>query len=200
MIKIREITSKTFSCELHVRHVSLSGICIWIFALCWFFFDLDRTRVSELHGRGQSKLLHRGHNRTEETLSESAAPHLPPMHRKLGPQAQGFRVLQEGTCSGTFSEAFCIAAPYNMRQFQVYGLKALIALTNLEKVGLLKLQSGVRHYVVLRKVSRLGFLILGSLTWAGYFRRWDWPWRILRKWTPPTSVTCTAFMRRSACV
>ncbi|KAI4454579.1 vesicle protein sorting-associated [Holotrichia oblita] len=41
---------------------------------------------------------------------------------------------------------------------QVYGLEVLPTLTNLEKVGLLKTQSGTRQYTVLRKVSRVLFL------------------------------------------
>lgn len=34
----------------------------------------------------------------------------------------------------------------------MYGLEAILAINNLEKVGLLKQQSGARQYTVLRKV------------------------------------------------
>ncbi|KAF7278698.1 hypothetical protein GWI33_008076 [Rhynchophorus ferrugineus] len=44
---------------------------------------------------------------------------------------------------------------YKRELVQVYGLEALIAITKLEKVGLLKLQSGTRQYTVLRKTLRL---------------------------------------------
>lgn len=37
----------------------------------------------------------------------------------------------------------------------MYGLDVLLAITKLEKVGLLKLQSSARHYTVLRKALRL---------------------------------------------
>lgn len=37
----------------------------------------------------------------------------------------------------------------------MYGIQALLAITNLEKVGLLKIQSGTRQYTVLRKALRL---------------------------------------------
>lgn len=38
---------------------------------------------------------------------------------------------------------------------KVYGLEVLLAITKLEKVGLLKLQSSTRQYTVLRKALRL---------------------------------------------
>lgn len=41
---------------------------------------------------------------------------------------------------------------YKRELVQVYGLEALLAVTNLEKVGLLKVQSVSRQYTVLRKV------------------------------------------------
>ncbi|XP_050292813.1 vacuolar protein sorting-associated protein 33A [Anthonomus grandis grandis] len=44
---------------------------------------------------------------------------------------------------------------YKRELVQVYGLKALLAITKLEKVGLLKLQSGTRQYTVLRKTLKL---------------------------------------------
>ncbi|XP_044261509.1 vacuolar protein sorting-associated protein 33A [Tribolium madens] len=44
---------------------------------------------------------------------------------------------------------------YKRELVQVYGLQALLAITNLEKVGLLKVQSGTRQYTVLRKALRL---------------------------------------------
>ncbi|GJQ85374.1 car [Trypoxylus dichotomus] len=44
---------------------------------------------------------------------------------------------------------------YKRELVQVYGLEVLSTLTNLEKVGLLKLQSGARQYAVLRKGLRL---------------------------------------------
>lgn len=37
----------------------------------------------------------------------------------------------------------------------MYGLEALLAVTKLEKIGLLKLPSGSRQYTVLRKALRL---------------------------------------------
>ncbi|CAH0549200.1 unnamed protein product [Brassicogethes aeneus] len=48
-----------------------------------------------------------------------------------------------------------ILEAYKKDLVQVYGLEALLALTKLEKVGLLKTQSGSRHYTVLRKAMRL---------------------------------------------
>lgn len=42
---------------------------------------------------------------------------------------------------------------YKRELVQVYGLKALLAISNLEKVGLLKQQSSTRQYAVLRKVN-----------------------------------------------
>ncbi|CAG9770251.1 unnamed protein product [Ceutorhynchus assimilis] len=44
---------------------------------------------------------------------------------------------------------------YKRELVQVYGLEALLAITKLEKVGLLKLQSGTRQYTVLRKTLKL---------------------------------------------
>ncbi|KAJ8968096.1 hypothetical protein NQ314_002467 [Rhamnusium bicolor] len=44
---------------------------------------------------------------------------------------------------------------YKRDLVQVYGLEALLAVTKLEKVGLLKLQSGTRQYTVLRKALHL---------------------------------------------
>ncbi|KAH1011596.1 hypothetical protein HUJ04_000929 [Dendroctonus ponderosae] len=44
---------------------------------------------------------------------------------------------------------------YKRELVQVYGLQALLAITKLEKVGMLKLQSGTRQYTVLRKTLRL---------------------------------------------
>ncbi|KAK4877889.1 hypothetical protein RN001_010395 [Aquatica leii] len=44
---------------------------------------------------------------------------------------------------------------YKREIVQVYGLKALLALTNLEKAGLLKTQSSTRQYTVLRKALHL---------------------------------------------
>lgn len=48
-----------------------------------------------------------------------------------------------------FSEINILIILYNLK---VYGLEVLPTLTNLEKVGLLKTQSGTRQYTVLRKV------------------------------------------------
>lgn len=51
---------------------------------------------------------------------------------------------------------------YKREIVQVYGLQALLALTNLEKVGLLKVQSSTRQYTVLRKVFFYStFILLG---------------------------------------
>lgn len=44
---------------------------------------------------------------------------------------------------------------YKRELVQVYGIQALIAITHLEKVGLLRCQSGVRPYMVLRKALHL---------------------------------------------
>ncbi|XP_066144491.1 vacuolar protein sorting-associated protein 33A [Euwallacea fornicatus] len=44
---------------------------------------------------------------------------------------------------------------YKKELVQVYGLKALLAITKLEKVGLFKVQSSTRQYTVLRKMQRL---------------------------------------------
>lgn len=44
---------------------------------------------------------------------------------------------------------------YKRELVQVYGIEALLALNNLEKVGLLKVQTGSRQYAVLRKTMRL---------------------------------------------
>ncbi|KAJ3651189.1 hypothetical protein Zmor_017242 [Zophobas morio] len=44
---------------------------------------------------------------------------------------------------------------YKKELVQVYGIQALLAITKLEKVGLLKIQSGTRQYTVLRKALRL---------------------------------------------
>ncbi|KAK5638912.1 hypothetical protein RI129_013207 [Pyrocoelia pectoralis] len=44
---------------------------------------------------------------------------------------------------------------YKRELVQVYGLKAFLAVTNLEKAGLLKVQSSTRHYTVLRKALHL---------------------------------------------
>ncbi|CAG9860694.1 unnamed protein product [Phyllotreta striolata] len=44
---------------------------------------------------------------------------------------------------------------YKKDLVQVYGLEALLAISKLEKVGLLKLQSSTRQYTVLRKALRL---------------------------------------------
>ncbi|KAL1501547.1 hypothetical protein ABEB36_006849 [Hypothenemus hampei] len=44
---------------------------------------------------------------------------------------------------------------YKRDLVQVYGLKALVAITKLEKVGLLKVQSSTRQYTVLRKTLKL---------------------------------------------
>ncbi|XP_030747567.1 vacuolar protein sorting-associated protein 33A [Sitophilus oryzae] len=44
---------------------------------------------------------------------------------------------------------------YKRELVQVYGLEALVAISKLEKVGLLKLQSGTRQYTVLRKTLNL---------------------------------------------
>ncbi|XP_018568521.1 vacuolar protein sorting-associated protein 33A [Anoplophora glabripennis] len=44
---------------------------------------------------------------------------------------------------------------YKRELVQVYGLEVLLAITKLEKVGLLKLQSSARQYTVLRKALRL---------------------------------------------
>lgn len=43
---------------------------------------------------------------------------------------------------------------YKREMVQVYGIEILLALSNLEKAGLLKVQSGSRMYAVLRKVTR----------------------------------------------
>lgn len=40
-------------------------------------------------------------------------------------------------------------------KFQVYGFEALLAVTKLEKNGLLKVQSSTRQYTVLRKALKL---------------------------------------------
>lgn len=42
---------------------------------------------------------------------------------------------------------------YKREMVQVYGIEILLALSNLEKAGLLKVQSGSRMYAVLRKVT-----------------------------------------------
>lgn len=44
---------------------------------------------------------------------------------------------------------------YKRELVQVYGIEVLSAISNLEKAGLLKLQSGSRSYAVLRKVRHL---------------------------------------------
>lgn len=44
---------------------------------------------------------------------------------------------------------------YKRELVQVYGLRAFLAVTNLEKAGLLKVQSSTRHYTVLRKALHL---------------------------------------------
>ncbi|XP_018334360.1 vacuolar protein sorting-associated protein 33A [Agrilus planipennis] len=44
---------------------------------------------------------------------------------------------------------------YKKEIVQVYGVKSLLALINLEKAGILKVQSGTRQYAVLRKALRL---------------------------------------------
>lgn len=41
---------------------------------------------------------------------------------------------------------------YKRELVHVYGLNTWLGLCNLEKVGILKLQSGTRHYTILRKV------------------------------------------------
>ncbi|KAK9880635.1 hypothetical protein WA026_011875 [Henosepilachna vigintioctopunctata] len=60
--------------------------------------------------------------------------------------------LQSLTCSGLKPK---VLECYKKELVHTYGLKALLAVTKLEKVGLLKLQSGSRQYTVLRKALRL---------------------------------------------
>lgn len=45
---------------------------------------------------------------------------------------------------------------YYIREIvQVYGIETLLAIRNLEKIGLLRVQSGARQYTVLRKVIKI---------------------------------------------
>lgn len=60
--------------------------------------------------------------------------------------------LQSITSSGLKPK---ILDHYKRELVQVYGLGALLAITKLEKAGLIKPQSGTRQYTVLRKALRL---------------------------------------------
>lgn len=54
---------------------------------------------------------------------------------------------------------------YKRELVQVYGIEILLAISNLERAGLLKLQTGSRTYNVLRKVMSIGFLFFFSFTY-----------------------------------
>lgn len=94
---------------------------------------------------------------------------------------------------------------YKRELVQVYGIEKLLAISNLEKAGLLKVQAGNRTYAVMRKVGLYSvilffFEICLPKSWLHfpyiYPRRSSWQWMNTMNRRRMTSATCTHFTRR----
>ncbi|KAL3270720.1 hypothetical protein HHI36_021246 [Cryptolaemus montrouzieri] len=85
---------------------------------------------------------------------DKSSPYIEDLICQQKPLVQVLRLicLQSLTCSGLKPK---VLECYKKELVHTYGLKALLAVTKLEKVGLLKSQSGARQYTVLRKTLRL---------------------------------------------
>lgn len=64
-------------------------------------------------------------------------------------------ICMQSIAGGGFKQR--VLDSYKRELVQTYGIEKLLAISNLEKAGLLKIQSGSRTYAVLRKVSTFCF-------------------------------------------